>query len=155
MKSLFVSVAAAIAIAGVTPAIAQTAAAPAAPPPHHHMRAMKPVTRAQLTQMVQKYFARLDADHDGFVTEAEIDAAAQARQQRMAENGGGAGMHHAGFARHLFSMADLNKDGRVSLQEATEAAEQHFDAADTNHDGTVTPDEMRAAHRALRGQHRE
>jgi hypothetical protein len=38
-------------------------------------------------------------------------------------------------------MADLNRDNRVSLQEATTAALQHFDRADLNRDGQVTPQE--------------
>jgi Ca2+-binding EF-hand superfamily protein len=60
-------------------------------------------------------------------------------------------MMHAGMAGHMFAAADANKDGRVSLQEATAAAAAHFDRLDTNHDGVVTPDEMRAAHAAMRG----
>ena len=43
---------------------------------------------------------------------------------------------------HMFEMADANKDGRVSVQEATAAALQHFESADANRDGTVTRDEM-------------
>ena len=59
-----------------------------------------------------------------------------------------------GFGRGLLDMADGNKDGRVSLQEATAAALQHFDRADLNHDGKLTPEERRQAHQQLRGQHK-
>ena len=39
----------------------------------------------------------------------------------------------------MFETADANKDGSVSLQEATDAALQHFDMADANRDGQITP----------------
>jgi len=50
-------------------------------------------------------------------------------------------------------MADLNKDGRVSLQEATTAALQHFDQADANRDGQITPEERRAMHQRMMQEH--
>jgi len=53
---------------------------------------------------------------------------------------------------HLFEMADANRDGRVSLAEATDAAARHFDQADLNHDGKLTPDERRQAHQIMHGQ---
>jgi Ca2+-binding EF-hand superfamily protein len=52
----------------------------------------------------------------------------------------------------MFGMADSNKDGQITMAEATAAATAHFDRADANHDGTLTPDEMRAAHQAMRGK---
>lgn len=69
--------------------------------------------------------------------------------------GGMPGMRHVGMGfgmGHLFETADVNKDGKVSLQEATAAALQHFDAADLNHDGTLTPEERMQAHQRMRGQ---
>ena len=49
----------------------------------------------------------------------------------------------------MFTMADANKDGRVSMQEATDAAARHFDMADANRDGRITPDERREMHRQM------
>ena len=48
-----------------------------------------------------------------------------------------------GFGGRMFTMADANKDGRLSLQEATALSLQHFDSADANRDGTVTREERR------------
>ncbi|MEO5773497.1 MAG: calcium-binding protein [Sphingomicrobium sp.] len=95
-------------------------------------------------------FARLDTNRDGAITRAEFDAA---RQQRGERNGAGqhAGMHMAGFGAHMFTMADANKDGRVTLQEATATALQHFDTADANKDGQVTPQERKQMHQQMRG----
>ena len=58
------------------------------------------------------------------------------RVMRFHRSGFGMGMHGA-----MFERADANRDGRVSLQEATNAALRHFDQADANRDGKLTPDE--------------
>ena len=43
----------------------------------------------------------------------------------------------------MMRLADLDRDGRVSLQEATASALQRFDRVDANRDGQITPDERR------------
>jgi Ca2+-binding EF-hand superfamily protein len=231
MKMVLLSAATMVAAAAFVPAIAQTSA-PAPEAAAHHVRMMQPITRAAFLQKTQKHFARLDANHDGFVTQDEVETAAQTMRARMSQGmtqhaakmfdrldtnhdgvitqaefitamanrpqasgssrhapnwdrlaarfdsnhdgqisraefdtaraqhqqqmaDGGEHMHRAGFAAQMFAKADLNHDGRVSLQEANEAAQQWFDSADANHDGTLSPDEMRAMHKAMRpaGQH--
>jgi len=54
----------------------------------------------------------------------------------------------------MFEMADANKDGRVTLQEAQAAALRHFDMADANRDGQITQDERQQLRQLMRGQHR-
>ena len=110
-------------------------------------------------------FERLDSNRDGAVSRAEWDAASAQREQRMAardRNGDGrpdrrgfrgAGMHGS-FGGQMFDMADGNKDGRVTLQEAQAAALRHFDMADSNKDGQVTREERRQMHQQMRAQHR-
>jgi Ca2+-binding EF-hand superfamily protein len=163
--------------AGVA-ALASTAAIAQNP---QQFRGDRVQTRNEVVQHVQSMFARLDTNRDGFITQAESQAARAAfkgragqrdldpaaRQQRadraferldtnrdgsisrteFAARGGRDGARHAGFRRdgnfgqRIFAMADLNRDNRVSLQEATTAALQHFDRADLNRDGQVTPQE--------------
>jgi len=53
----------------------------------------------------------------------------------------------------MLKMADANRDGRVSLAEATAGALRHFDMMDSNRDGRITPEE-RAAGRAQMRQMR-
>ena len=59
-----------------------------------------------------------------------------------------------GFGGHMFDMADGNRDGRVTLQEAQAAALRHFDMADVNRDGQITPDERNKMRQRMRAEHR-
>jgi Ca2+-binding EF-hand superfamily protein len=112
-------------------------------------------------------FDRLDANNDGSITRAEFDAKQALRKQRVAardhngdgrpdrrmhRKGGGMGM---GFGGRMFAMADANRDSRVSMQEATAVAFQHFDMADANRDGRITPDERKQMHQRMRAQHHQ
>jgi len=53
----------------------------------------------------------------------------------------------------MFESADANHDGKVSLQEMTDAALHHFDEADANHDGTLTPEERMQMHQHMKAEH--
>jgi Ca2+-binding EF-hand superfamily protein len=196
MKKLLIGGAA---LALAVPALAQVATAPTPQAKHAKIQ-----TRAEMQAKVGKYFARVDADRDGFVTKTEADTAMQAfrgkraekrterradrrehaferidvnrdgaiskaewdarqakRQQRVAardhdgdgRSDGRHGMH--GFGGQMLAMADANKDGRVTLQEAQAAALQHFDMVDTNRDGQITREERKQMHQRMRagGQH--
>ncbi len=113
-------------------------------------------------------FERLDANRDGAISRAEFDAAQAQRQQRMATRdkdgdgrpdarrmGGGHRMGMGGgLGGRMFDLADANRDSRVTLQEATNAALRHFDTADANRDGRLTPEERMQNHQRLRAQRR-
>ena len=114
-------------------------------------------------------FDRLDANRDGTIARAEYDAARAQRQQRMAtrdKNGdgrpdgrrmggkGGKGMGMGGMHGRMFDMSDANRDGRVTLQEATNAALRRFDTADVNRDGRLTPEERMQMHQRMRAERR-
>ena len=117
------------------------------------------------TERREHAFERIDVNGDGAITKAEWEAKQAKRQQRVAARdhdgdgradrtrAGGHGM--GGFGGHMFDMADANKDGRVSLQEAQAAALQHFDMVDTNRDGQITRQERKQMHQRMRagGQH--
>lgn len=133
-------------------------------------------TRAGAEAKVRTYFARIDADKDGFVTaqdmsvmrgvamgnlfdlmdadkngslsRTEFDSAhAGGGKHRM---GGGHGMKMGRGGGRLMMMADADKDGRVALSEAVTGTLTMFDRADANKDGTLTADERRAARQAMR-----
>ena len=130
-----------------------------------HRAASLAAGRTARRAIANAMFDRLDANQDGAISRDEFakghDAdrapgrdrtASQASRVSLARDGtawqapygrrGG-----TAWAAHVRRMADANKDGRVSLQEAASAARQHFDMADANHDGRMTPDEQAAMHR--------
>lgn len=100
-------------------------------------------------------FDRIDANHDGMLSRDEFAKARELRGERRMAMRGAPGvpgrMHRMGgmMRGHMLKMADLDKDGRVSLQEATTRALQHFDQADANRDGQITPDERRSIHQRM------
>lgn len=102
-------------------------------------------------------FDRLDTNRDGMIARDEFARGHQVRvEKRVVMNHGGApgqpgAMHMNGHGKGggmmggaMLKMADMNRDGRVSLQEASAGAMRHFDMVDTNRDGRITPDERRA-----------
>jgi len=106
-------------------------------------------------------FDRLDANHDGVITRNEfVNAQPQMlkREIRIVRNGRGPGemggmghMERGGMMKHMFAMADANRDGRLSLDEATNAALRHFDMADVNHNGRLDPGEHMHIRRMMDG----
>jgi Ca2+-binding EF-hand superfamily protein len=108
-------------------------------------------------------FDRLDRNRDGAISRQEfMSAQPQIHERRkivMRHGPDGAGrphqmrMHGMKMGGRLFETADANRDGRVTLQEATNAALQRFDTADANRDGTLTREErmqMRQQRKAQR-----
>lgn len=60
-------------------------------------------------------------------------------------------------AEEWFKKVDTDGDGSISRQEAEKNAPRlakNFDAVDTNHDGKITPDELRAARKAAEERRR-
>lgn len=122
-----------------------------------------------------KSFDRLDTNHDGMISKDEF-MAARMPQQKMGDMppppegaapppGEGKRMVHgmrfrdrghrmmgmmAGhmMLHRLFTEADTNHDGKLTLDEVLAYRLAKFDAADTNHDGVISPEERQAAVKA-------
>ena len=132
---------------------------------------------ARMKERADQRFAALDTNKDGQISRAEFDAGREQGRERFAERrGGGDGDHKAGAGHHRgdrgdrmrghrwgggdrgghgFAMMDANKDGKVTLAEATAARLAWFDKIDTNKDGKVTSDERKAAFAKMRAEHAE
>lgn len=120
-------------------------------------RGQRAADPARQQQRRMAAFDRLDTDRNGVLSRAEFGQAAQLRAERQAariERGRGAGGGQMGLRGRMFELADVNRDGRVSLQEATAAAYQRFDMADLNRDGRLTREERKQNRERRRGEQR-
>ena len=148
----FLACGAAVAVLVGGAAYAQTAAAPAqAPQGARHPRVMKTATRADVQSRLAAAFAKLDTNHDGFVTKDEVNAIQAQREQKIEQRA------QRFDPSKIFDRLDLNHDGKVTTAEAETARSQHaqakgakpakaqaaaferlFARADTNKDGVIT-----------------
>lgn len=87
-------------------------------------------------------FATIDADNDGNISLAELQAARPAR---------GGGQRGGGWKKW-----DANGDGSLTRDEVVNAPRlsQQFDAIDANHDGLLTVEELQAARGRFSGRGR-
>lgn len=151
MTKLLIGGLIAAAFTASVPALAQPAAGAK---PH---AAQAPKSRADVQSAIAKRFARIDANHDGFLSKAEADAA-------MAERGERKDQRAARFdPAKIFARLDANKDGNITRAEAEAARAQRmaakgtpakanamafgglFDRADKNRDGSISRAEFDAA----------
>lgn len=193
MNKLLTSAAAVALAGGLSPAHAQVApppgvaqgTAPMVMQPTHtppivtspvRVRTMvmqREMTREQMVQHIRLMFARLDKNHDGFITKDEV-AALHLRMMGMqdamspAMDGHAMEMDHQRMRMNpgaMFDRLDANHDGMISRQEFNTAharmqerrvvvmrgggrekmAEHLFEMADTNHDGRVSLQEAETA----------
>lgn len=120
-------------------------------------------------EMRDRHFKMMDTNGDGSISRAEFDARhsgpmGMGHGEHKGEAMGGM-MKHEGhpprmamMMRHggdMFGHADADKDGRVSLAEALAVPMAHFDKVDTNKDGTISPEERKAAHEKMRAEWRQ
>ena len=106
---------------------------------------------ARHKQRADAHFKMMDGNGDGSISRAEFDAGHAAMRDGMTGGKGDRGHGpmmgggHHGMAmkmgERMFEKADANKDGKVTLAEASSAALAHFDKADADKNGTVTSQE--------------
>lgn len=125
-------------------------------------------------------FAEWDTNHDGMISKDEFLARMHAREARWRERGAereygpgregwrehgreardhdGPGKHPGGFAEMMIvraAMRDAQQSGVITRATFEAALKARFDAIDTNHDGKLTHEELRAARGHGRGAWRE
>jgi Ca2+-binding EF-hand superfamily protein len=150
MKTLLLGGAAAAVIFAGGAAIAQIAPAGSAVR-NAHTQVAKAQTRADVQAHVQRMFARLDANKDGFVTRDEASAARSQFAARMQHRDP---QQRSAARAKAFERLDVNRDGMISRAEfaaprphrmAMQHAGMHrgfggrmFEMADANKDGRVS-----------------
>ncbi|MEP6483244.1 MAG: EF-hand domain-containing protein [Rudaea sp.] len=132
-----------------------------APRLHEHQKAAQnanPDAQAKRAAFAQKYFDRIDANHDRVVTQDEYIAAATAHFNKIDKDGSGEltaqqiaasprmVKHEQRIASHEVKRMDTDGDGTVSQAEFMAGAKARFVKLDKNADGFVDADEL-SAHR--------
>ncbi|HET7606970.1 MAG TPA: hypothetical protein VFK28_13005 [Sphingomicrobium sp.] len=165
MKKILIGAAAVAAIVASGAAFAETAQPAKADVKTPHAHAAKATSRADVDTRVAAAFAKLDANHDGFVTLEEVNARTDRREQRVEERA--ARFDPAKF----FGRMDANRDGKITRAEAEAARSQHAEAeggkparahaaaigglfarADTDKDGIVTRAEFDAVGKQMKSR---
>ncbi|HEY4070007.1 MAG TPA: EF-hand domain-containing protein [Sphingomicrobium sp.] len=155
MRKLLIGAAAAAAIVAGGAVYAQTVQLVPAAPRGHLAHKMQPATRAEFQSHVATTFAKLDANRDGFISEDELNARENLREQRAEKRA------EQFDPSKMFDRMDSNHDGKVTTAEAEAARSQHakgkpgkpanahataigglFARADTNKDGVITRGEF-------------
>lgn len=124
------------------------------------------LTKAELTAHLDQRFKTMDANGNGQIETAEMQAAKQDRQAKRAErrearsgeavgkrSGENRGENRGARRGGQRGQIDANGDGIISRAEFGARALTRFDRADANSDGVVTKDEratMREARKARR-----
>ena len=83
------------------------------------------ISRVEFLERMRDAFFFVDSNKDGFLTLEEY--------QRI-----------PGVDPKRFARADRNKDGKLSIDEFLKSISQDFDAADTNDDGVLDDEEVKA-----------
>jgi hypothetical protein len=111
----------------------------------------KDQTRTEAQQRADMLFQMLDANKDGTVTKAEADESVAQFEAARGDDDGGRG---AGRMQRMIGQA-FGTAQSLTLQQFEAQALARFDAADLNHDGTVSAAErqqLRAQRQAARGE---
>ena len=148
MKTMITTVALGVSILS-TQALAQTPPPATHAPPAHVQPppggwTQGPQTRDQAKQRADTMFQRLDLNHDGTFTREESD---QVLDQMSSGD-------DSSRADRMEKMFDRLFGGAKSITQAQFEAQMlaRFDAADLNHDGTLTPEERQQAMAAMRAK---
>jgi len=94
------------------------------------------VTRDEFMQSVGQHFAEFDLNSDGRITDEDLPPAMRGRGVLT----GDAEVPRRGFARRILTLlrgADADKDGVVTREEVTAAAERRFAVLDRNKDAIL------------------
>jgi hypothetical protein len=101
-----------------------------------------PARRAEVQARAEAMFDKADANHDGILTRDEYHAVLA---KIVKAKGGTPTPKGWAMVDAQFDAVDQAHTGRIPRANFVAAALAHFDGADLNHDGIVTPDEARKA----------
>jgi Ca2+-binding EF-hand superfamily protein len=94
-------------------------------------------------------FDRLDVNHQGYVDHDEFVAAAKRSLERASEARKAQVQRSLDRRETLFKTLDQHGDAKLTKDEYLAGTRQHFTEIDVKKSGTLTADDLRAAHRGL------
>ncbi|WP_282148987.1 EF-hand domain-containing protein [Algibacter lectus] len=100
---------------------------------------------------LKEQFATIDADKDGFITEAEMKPKAKEAKSEKKSKGQGKGMP---TYTELLEQMDADKDGKLSKSEVKGPLKNDFSKVDTDKDGFLSEAELKNAPKPERPQRR-
>jgi hypothetical protein len=100
------------------------------------------VSEREHEEHARRMFETMDADRDGFVRAAEMDAA----QPKLGTRPAGTG---AMSSAEKIRVVDRDGDGKLSAAEHASGSREMFGKMDGDHDGSLSPAEMKAGHERL------
>lgn len=117
---------------------------------------MRAHAQARRTERANAMFDRLDTNRDGQISRAEFDAAGAARADRVRGNRSEWKGRHSGRGaehgpRQGAGERVANREA-VSIADVQARAAANFARLDTNHDGVLTADELRAGRQGRDGR---
>ena len=101
------------------------------------------LTRQKAEELARGQLGRLDANHDGVITNDEIE--------KIIDRMSTAGVPPEAAERIRGMMTRFGKDGRIVIADVVKQRLETFDKYDTNHDGKLDANEMAAARAAEGG----
>lgn len=100
------------------------------------------ISRAEHTAASKQMFAACDANHDGIVTAAEMDASMAKQGEKLAKDDKN--------SAERIAMIDQNGDGKLSVAEHEAGTEKMFAMADKNSDGFLSKAECEEGLKAMK-----
>ena len=107
------------------------------------------VTLEDAERYAAAQFDRLDTNHDGLVDHDEFLASAKRSLDRASPARKAQVQRSLDRRETLFKTLDQHGDGKLTKDEYLAGTRQHFAEIDVKKSGTITTDDLRAAHKGL------
>ncbi len=103
------------------------------------------ISKEEARGPLSEHFNKVDSDNDGFITKEELEKAPKPRNNRSQRKGrmdNKKAKESQPSNEDVFKTLDVNKDGKISKEEAKGPIKTHFDKIDVNGDGFIIKDEL-------------
>jgi Ca2+-binding EF-hand superfamily protein len=107
------------------------------------------ISRTEHAAGAQSMFGKMDADANGIVTTAEMDASHSEKKSSKLKFWEKKDKNEMSTSEKI-SLIDSNADGQITRAEHEAGSEKMFTKLDANDDGSLSKDECEAGHKAMK-----